>query len=106
MRQERAGLAVDEHRAGAADAVLAADMGAGEAELVAEEIGEEQADADVALDRLAVHGERDAHLRIGRYLAAASPSAVPRLIVSVLCRRGRRAFSTVRRTSVATTRRR
>ena len=34
---------VEEHRAGAADAVLAADVRAGQAERVAEEVGEEQA---------------------------------------------------------------
>ncbi len=43
-RQARArGDAVDQHRAGAADAVLAADMGAGGAERVAEEIAEQHA---------------------------------------------------------------
>ena len=59
------GLAVDQHGAGAADAVLAADMGAGEAKLVAEEIGEQHADADLALDRFPIDGERDARLRVG-----------------------------------------
>ena len=34
-------------------------------ELVAEEIGEEQANADVAFDLLAVDGDRDARLRVG-----------------------------------------
>ncbi len=66
-RQHQAGahrLAVDEHRAGAADAVLAADVGAGEAELVAQEVGEQQPRLDLALvgpavdrhlDRVAAH---------------------------------------------------
>ncbi len=38
VRQERADLPSMMHGAGAANAVLAADMGAGEAELVAQEI--------------------------------------------------------------------
>ena len=34
-------LAVDEHRAGAADAVLAADVGAGQPQVVAQRVGEQ-----------------------------------------------------------------
>ena len=37
----RIGPAVDQHRAGAADAVLAADVGAGQAEVVAQRVGEQ-----------------------------------------------------------------
>ena len=51
--------AVDEHGARAADAVLAADVRAGEAEVVAQEVDEQRArlDADVVLD--AVDGQLD-----------------------------------------------
>ena len=42
-RQERTGRAVDQDRAGAADAVLAADVGAGQPEVVAERVGEQPA---------------------------------------------------------------
>ena len=56
-REHQAGahrLAVDQHGAGAADAVLAADMGAGEPQLVAQAIGQRQARLDVDADLLAV----------------------------------------------------
>ena len=56
------GLPVELHRAGAADAVLAADVGAGQPRLVADEVGEEQAGLDRALVGDAVdldrHGSR------------------------------------------------
>ena len=52
-------LAVDAHGAGAAHAVLAADVGAGELELDSEEIGEVEAHGHGALHPLAVDGERD-----------------------------------------------
>ena len=42
-------LAVDLHRAGAADAVLAADMRAGEQQLLAQEVGEMRARRDLGL---------------------------------------------------------
>ena len=48
IRQERIGDAVDEDGAGAAHAVLAADVRAGEAELVADEVDEQQARFDLA----------------------------------------------------------
>ena len=51
--------AVEAHRAGAADAVLAADVGAGEPEAVPEEVGQEQPRLDVLADDLAVDGQRD-----------------------------------------------
>src|SRR5204863_9758251 len=53
-------LAVDLHRAGAADAVLAAEVRAGEQELLAQEIGQVRARGHVDLDDLAVDGEGDA----------------------------------------------
>ena len=61
-RQHQAGArraAVDQDGAGAADAVLAAEMRAGQPELVADEIGERPADLDLFLVALAVHGQRD-----------------------------------------------
>src|ERR1700722_18653776 len=52
-------VAVDQHRAGAADALLAADMGAGQAQRVAQEIGEEEPRLNGgAMDR-AVDGHAD-----------------------------------------------
>ena len=50
-REHQAGahrLAVEEDRAGAADAVLAADVRAGQAELVAQEVAQQQARLDLA----------------------------------------------------------
>ena len=61
-REHQAGahaVAVDQHRAGAAHAVLAADMGAGQPERVAQEIGEQQARLDRASAGGAVHGDCD-----------------------------------------------
>ena len=61
-REHRAGLraaAVDEHRAGAALARVAADVRAGEAEMLAQEVHEQQARLDVALRDLAVDRHRD-----------------------------------------------
>src|SRR5262245_23352517 len=53
-------LAVDLHRAGAADAVLAADVGASEQKLLAQEVGKMRARSHIGLDGLAVDGEGDA----------------------------------------------
>src|SRR4029453_7065154 len=50
--------AVQEHGAGAADAVLAPDVGAGEFEVVAEEIAEQEPGFDLALVVPAVDGNR------------------------------------------------
>ena len=52
-------LALEAHGAGAADAVLAAEMGAGETELLAQEVGQMDAGRDLGLDRLAVHVQPD-----------------------------------------------
>ena len=51
--------AIDEHRAGAANAMLAAEMRPGEVQLLANEIGEMGARLDRASDLLAVHRQRD-----------------------------------------------
>ena len=51
------GRPVDQHRARAAYAVFAAEMGAGQAERVAEEVGEMRARLDRRLDRVAVDGQ-------------------------------------------------
>ena len=59
-REQAAGAhrdAVEPDRAGSADAVLAADVGAGEPEAVAEEVGQEQPRLDVLDDDPAVDGD-------------------------------------------------
>src|ERR1051326_1467463 len=64
-RQHQTGAdrgAVDQHRAGAANAVLAADMGAGQPQRVAQAIGQGQARFDFDLDGLAVDFKFDGHL--------------------------------------------
>ncbi len=53
------GLAIEQDGAGAADPVLAADMGTGQRQIVAEEIAEQHARFDAALIFLAVHRKRD-----------------------------------------------
>src|SRR5262249_49543184 len=55
-------FAVDQHRAGAADAGLAAALGAGEVQVVAQEIGQQPACRHFDALRLAVHGAVDAVL--------------------------------------------
>ena len=73
-------LALDQHGAGAAHTVLAADMGAGEADLVAQEVGK----IDARLDAAGVFGAVDVDLDIAffhalyvhaLYRAPARPSA-------------------------------
>ena len=56
-------LAVEEDRARAADAVLAPDVRAGQAEILAEEIAEQQARLDLAAVPRAVHGDVDGDVR-------------------------------------------
>ena len=53
------GLVVDQHGAGTADAVLAADVRAGELQVMAEEVGEQQARLDFACERGAIDGQSD-----------------------------------------------
>src|SRR5688572_19384104 len=55
------GVAVDDHRAGAADAVLAADMGTSEPQMMTQAIGERGARLDIDTDRLAVDFEGGGH---------------------------------------------
>ena len=52
-------LAVDVDRAGAAVARVAADVGAGQPEVVAQEVDEQEAGLDIGLVGLAVDGDRD-----------------------------------------------
>src|SRR5215472_5060288 len=60
QHQARArGQAIHQHRARAAHAVLAADVGAGEPEILAQEIDEQLARLAAALARLGVDGEPD-----------------------------------------------
>ena len=61
-REHQAGAdrrAIEQDRAGAAHAVLAADMGAGEQQFVAQEIAQQHPGFDAALIRRAVDGELD-----------------------------------------------
>src|SRR2546427_4783187 len=77
-REHEAGandFAVHAHRAGAAHAVLAADVGAGELELVPEEVGEVEARGHAALYPLAVDGQRDLD-RFRGGIHATTPSIV------------------------------
>src|SRR5205085_9125897 len=62
LREHQAGArgsSIEQDGAGAADTVLAAEMGAGEAERVAHEIGERPAHLDFCLVSLAVDAQRD-----------------------------------------------
>ncbi len=59
IRHERTAPAVHQHRAGAADAVLAADVGAGERQLAAQEVDERRARLDLGFVRGAVHRHTD-----------------------------------------------
>jgi hypothetical protein len=52
-------LAVDQHRAGAAHALLTAEMGPGEMQVAAQEISEMQPGLDLGRDRDTVDGQRD-----------------------------------------------
>ncbi len=63
-RQQRAALhrcAVDMHHAGAALAGVAANMGAGEAEMLAQQFGHQRGRFDIDGGRLAVQGEGNLH---------------------------------------------
>ena len=65
-RQHQAGandIAVDAHRAGAADAVLAADMGPGQLQMLAQEVRQIEPRQNMRIDALAIDVERDGHRR-------------------------------------------
>ena len=68
-REDRARLraaAVDEHRAGAALAGVAADVRAGEVQLLAQEVHEQHPRLDVGFPHLAVHRHRNSgHWHLG-----------------------------------------
>ncbi len=73
-REDRAGLdrlVVHEHDAGAAVGRVAAPVGAGEVERLAQEVHEQLARLDVARHRLAVHGHRDVHAQASSFSARA-----------------------------------
>ena len=82
-RQRQAGARrnpVDLDRAGAADTVLAADMGAGHRQLLAQEVGQQHARLGLGLDGAAVELEADAVARVGaqaRHRRASSIVARP-----------------------------
>ena len=80
-RQEQAApraAAVDEHRAGAAHAVLAAHVRAGEPEVLAEEVRERAARLDGALDRAPLTVKRTVSRSLGVVLTAAPRGAAGR----------------------------
>ena len=104
-RQRQAGtasLAVDQDRAAAADAVLTADMGAGEPEFMAQEVAQQHAHADFAANLLTIDGERDRDQRI---VAAIGNRGLHRsLHCTVRCCARCAAAVTVRRIKVASAR--
>ena len=85
--------------------MLAADMGSGQAQLVTQEIGQQHANADAALDPLVVDGERDVDLRIAGILRDGR-SDFSILHRATLSRARAAAFATIRRSKAATARRR
>ena len=83
-REHQAGaraVAVDQHGAGAADAMLAADMGAGQAQRVTQEIGKQQARLHGGAVGCAVDGDADfasfAHVALSSARRQAAASARP-----------------------------
>ena len=67
-REQQAGphrLAVEQHRAGAADAVLAADVRAGQPQVVAQEVGQQPARRHAGVARHAVDGQPYVVQRVG-----------------------------------------
>ena len=64
-------MRVEPHRAGAAHAVLAADMGAGERKIVAQEIDQRLAHLDPRGNILAVHAQSDVESTRGHGAPAA-----------------------------------
>ena len=75
MRQERVACAVHHHGAGAAGAVLAAEMRRGETAALAQEVGERLARLDVVRDLRAIELEGDGdhcarHLAMARRIVA------------------------------------
>ena len=76
-RQQQAGthrLAVEEHRAGTADPVLAADVSPGQPEVLTQEVGEERPGLGVPLAGLPVHPHADRQV-MGSTIAQAAPPA-------------------------------
>src|SRR5262249_13703261 len=67
------GLAVDQNRAGAADAGLAATLGAGQVQIVAEQIGEQAPSGWGDLEVLAVHSQANHITAHGATSAAVRP---------------------------------
>ena len=82
IRQPRTISPFDPHGAGAAHAVLAADMAAGEREVVAQEVDQRLARFDALADALAVDGEGNvegafAHVRASINCLATRRSSTP-----------------------------
>src|SRR5262249_40786684 len=76
--------AVEPHGAGAAKAMLAADMAAGEAELLAQEVDERRAGIDALAHLFAVHAERDVVETLG-HRGSASCAATRRSSTPARC---------------------
>ena len=82
IRHDAHRLAVEQHGAGAAHAVLAADVGAGQAELVAQEVAEQEARLDLGGMRGAVDRDGDANAirhRATRAESGSGASSISRL---------------------------
>src|SRR5215470_20343126 len=71
------GLAVEEHSAGAANSMLAADMRAGEPQLMAQAIGERQARFDCNLDLTPIDPEANLHAFCSAAILRARSTIVP-----------------------------
>jgi hypothetical protein len=70
---------VDHHRAGAADALLAADMRTGQQQFLAQEIGEVGARRDLSRDRLAIDRQGD------RFHAVRTPEIIAARFAATKC---------------------
>src|ERR1041385_5822966 len=82
--------AVDMHHTGAALAGVAADMGAGQAEMVAQQMDEERPVLDVGRNRFAVHGQFDCrHADTSRYFLIVPIRGTASRLCNTDFRRGR-----------------
>ena len=77
--------AIDAHGAGAADAVFAADMAAGEAQILTHEIDQRLARLDAFADGLAVDGEGNVECEIGHHTASINCAATRRNSTPARC---------------------
>ena len=80
-------LAAEKDRAGAADTVFASEMGAGEPDVFADDVGERAAGFDVKGGALAVDGEGDRMAHAGTPVLAAASARPQRVRTPAICRR-------------------